>query len=158
MHQSYLLGKNNGSYILCIDDRELNKVTIEDKFPIPFIDELLDELHGAKYFSKLDLKLGYYQIRIWEEDVPKTSFCTHEGLYEFWVMSFRLSNAPATFQAVMNDLFHPYLRKFVLVFFDDILIYSKNWNSHLKHVETILKLLEENKFYANKSKCSPGQK
>ena len=99
-----------------------------------------------------------YQIQIREEGVPKTSFCAHEGLYEFQVMSFRLSNAPTTFQVVMNDLFLPYLRKFVLVFFDDIIIYSKNWNSHLKHVETILKLLEENKFYANKSKCSFRQK
>ena len=132
----------------------LNKVTIKDKFSVLFVDELLDELHGAIHFSKLNLQSWYYQIHIRAEDVPKTTFCTHEGLYELRVMLFGLSNAPATFQSIMNVLFHPYLRMFELVFFDDIHIYSKNWNSHLKHVETILKLLEENKFYANKSKYS----
>lgn len=122
------------------------------------MEELLDELHVAKYFSKLDLKSGYYQIRIQEEDIPKTNFCTHEGLYEFRVMSFGLSNAPTTFQAVMNDLFRPHLRNFLLVFFYDILVYSKNWKLHLKHVETVLKLLQENKLYDNKSKCNFRQK
>jgi hypothetical protein len=153
-----LVRKKDGSYRLCIDYRALNKITIKDNFSIPIVDELLDELHGTKYFSNLDLKSSNYQIRNWEEDVPKTSFCTHEGLYEFQVMPFNLSNALTTFQAIMKDLFCPYLQNFVLVFFDDILVYSKNWNSHIKHIETILKIVQENKFYINKSKCSFGQK
>jgi hypothetical protein len=115
------------------------------------------ELHGEKYFSKIDLRSGYYHIRVRLEDVAKTALQTHEGHYEFKVMPFRLTNALATFQATMNELFKPYLRRFVLAFFDDILIYNKTWKVHLKHLEQVLFLLKENQFYAKTSKCTFGK-
>jgi hypothetical protein len=124
-----------------MDYRALNEKTIKDKFPIPMVDELLDELHGSKFFTKMDLCSGYHQVRMHQADIEKTAFCTHQGHFKFTIMPFGQMNAPATFQALMIDILAPYTQKFVLVLFDDILIYSSTWAEHLQLVKMVFQLL-----------------
>jgi hypothetical protein len=145
--------KKDGSMRMCIDYRELNKVTIKNRYPLPRIDDLFDHVQGACYFSKIDLRSGYHQLKVQEEDIPKTAFRTRYGHYEFKVMPFGLTNAPAAFMDMMNRICRPYLDKFVIVFIDDILIYSKSKEEHEEHLKILLELLRQQQLYAKFSKC-----
>ncbi|GJY86195.1 putative reverse transcriptase domain-containing protein [Tanacetum coccineum] len=145
--------KKDGALRMCIDYKELNKLTIKNRYPLPRIDDLFDQLQDACCFSKIDLRLGYHQLRVREEDIPKTAFRTRYGHFEFTVMPFGLTNAPAIFIDLMNRVCKSYLDKFVIVFIDDILIYSKSEEEHEAHLKTIFDLLKEEKLYAKFSKC-----
>ncbi|KAL0537641.1 hypothetical protein IC582_026624 [Cucumis melo] len=145
--------KKDGSMRLCIDYRELNKVTVKNRYPLPRIDDLFDQLQGATVFSKIDLRSGYHQLRIKDEDIPKTAFRSRYGHYEFIVMSFGLTNAPAVFMDLMNRVFREFLDTFVIVFIDDILIYSKTEAEHEEHLRMVLQTLRDNNLYAKFSKC-----
>jgi hypothetical protein len=133
-----LIQKKDGSWRFCIDYGKLNSMTIKNKFTMPIIEEILDELFGTKLFTRLDMRAGYHQIRMKVEEEFKTTFKTHHGHYQFKVMPFGLTNAPATFQCIMNYLLGPFLRKFVMVFLDDILIYSPTLESNLAHLQQVL--------------------
>ncbi|KAJ0804849.1 putative nucleotidyltransferase, Ribonuclease H [Helianthus annuus] len=139
--------KKDGSFRMCIDYRELNKLTIKNRYPLPRIDDLFDQLQGASCFSKIDLRSGYHQLRIFEEDIPKTAFRTRYGHYEFTVMPFGLTNAPAIFIDLMNRVCKPYLDKFIIVFIDDILIYSKSRADHERHLRLTLELLRKEQLF-----------
>ncbi|GKD43742.1 putative reverse transcriptase domain-containing protein [Tanacetum coccineum] len=145
--------KKDGSFRMCIDYRELNKLTVKNRYPLPRIDDLFDQLQGSSVYSKIDLRSGYHQLRVREEDIPKTAFRTRYGHYEFQVMPFGLTNAPAVFMDLMNRVCKPYLDKFVIVFIDDIMIYSKNKQEHKEHLKLILELLRKEELYAKFSKC-----
>ncbi|GJU85066.1 putative reverse transcriptase domain-containing protein [Tanacetum coccineum] len=145
--------KKDGSFRMCIDYRELNKLTVKNRYPLPRIDDLFDQLQGLSVYSKIDLRSGYHQLRVRDEDIPKTAFRTRYGHYEFQVMPFGLTNAPAVFMDLMNRVCKPYLDKFVIVFIDDILIYSRNKEEHANHLRIILELLKKEKLYAKFSKC-----
>jgi hypothetical protein len=148
-----LFVKKDESLRLCVDYRPLNVVTIKNKYPLPRIDVLFDQLVGAKVFSKIDLRSGYHQIKIRASDIPKMAFSTRYGLYEYLVMSFGLTNAPAYFMYLMNSVFMLELDKFVVIFIDDILVYSKNEAEHTKHLHTVLQRLRDHQLYAKLSKC-----
>ncbi|KAL4014449.1 hypothetical protein IC575_026651 [Cucumis melo] len=145
--------KKDGSMRLCIDYRELNKVTVRNRYPLPRIDDLFDQLQGATVFSKIDLRSGYHQLRIRDSDIPKTTFRSRYGHYKFVVMSFGLTNAPAVFMNLMKRVFQDFLDSFVIVFIDDILIYSKTEAEHEEHLHQVLETLRANKLYAKFSKC-----
>lgn len=145
--------KKDGSMRLCIDYREINKITVRKRYPLPRIDDLFDQLRGASVFSKIDLRSGYHQMRIVEEDIPKIAFRTRYRHYEFSVMPFGLTNAPAAFMDLMQRYFKPFLDRFVVIFIDDILIYSRNREEHEGHLRTVLATLQKEKLYAKLSKC-----
>ena len=145
--------RKDGTLRMCIDYRKINKVTMKNKYPLPRIENIFDQLKGVGVFSKIDLRFGYYQLRVKEVDVQKTAFRTRYGHYEFLVMPFGLTNAPATFMDLMNKVFRPYVDQFVVVFIDDILVYSKDAQEHEQHLKIVLQTLREKKLYAKLCKC-----
>eukprot|EP00253_Pinus_taeda_P022303 PITA_22303 len=149
--------KKDGLWRMCIDYRALNKITIKNRYPLPRIDNLLDQLKEVVYFTKLDLHNGYHQVRVVEQDAWKIAFKTKQGLYEWLVMPFGLTNAPTNLMRLMTDVLRPFLDDFVIVYLDDIMIFSKMWEEHLKHVKKTLDVLKTKTFYVKLSKCEFGK-
>jgi hypothetical protein len=145
--------KKDGTQRMCVDYRSLNEVTIKNKYPLPRIEDLFNQMKGASVFSKIDLRLGYHQLKIRESDIPKTAFRTRYGLYEYTVMSFGLTNAPADFMYLMNKVFMEYLDRFVVVFIDNILVFYKTMEEYEEHLKLVLEKLRSNQLYAKFSKC-----
>ena len=149
----YLARKSDGTWRFCVDYRRLNSITKEAKFPLPRIDDCLDKLGKAKIYSQLDLRSGYWQVKIHPDDIEKTAFRTQDGHHEFVVVPFGLQGAPSTFQRLMNHYLLPYLGKFCLVYLDDILVYSNSEEEHLRHLQLVFDILKEKQLYAKASKC-----
>jgi hypothetical protein len=152
-----LVKKHDDSWGMCVDYRGLNDKTIKDKCPIPVIEELLDEVWGAAFFTRLDLHMRYHQVLMHLDNIEKTTFRMHQGLFEFLVMPLGLSNAPVMFQALMNEVLQPFLRRFILVFFDDILIYNASWSEHHQHIRLVFEKLQEHQLFLKSSKCYFGE-
>ena len=150
------VSKKDGNMRMCVDYRALNKLTVKNSYPLPRIDDIFDQLKGAKFFSKIDLRSGYHQIRLDPDSVPLTAFRTRYGHFEFLVLPFGLTNAPASFMTLMNEIFREHLDVFVIVYLDDILIYSKTWNEHLEHIKIVLEILRKEKLFGKVSKCLFG--
>ncbi|GKE71506.1 putative nucleotidyltransferase, ribonuclease H, partial [Tanacetum coccineum] len=151
--QVLFVKKKDGSFRMCIDYRELNKLTVKNRYPLPRIDDLFDQLQGSQFFLKIDLRSGYHQLRVHEDNILKTVFRTRYGHFEFTVMPFGLTNVPTVFMDLMNRVCRPYLDKFVIMFIDDILIYSNTWEEHVEHLRLVLELLKKEKLYAKFFKC-----